>query len=247
MLVGPRRPRASARGRRGTACGWAARRDRRAWPGDGRSRGAVPSAGRSSPGSPTPRRRARTSPPSSVGVSPLRQPTVATPRKALSAISGTATTLVVPIPSSSRRRNGLHEALRMIRGSRSPSMPTSSGTIFRLQRGGLQASGACPRTARPRNVTASVPVVASHSKMPALLQPTMRGSASLTMSLTAAASVAAESSWASASSAPRRARALPPAPSSSARIRSRAGGALRVGREHRRLVAHRPAAGVERG
>jgi len=40
--------------------------------------------------------------------------------------------------------------------------------------------------------------------MPALLHPTMRGSASLTMSLTAAASVAAESSCASVSSAPAR-------------------------------------------
>jgi hypothetical protein len=37
--------------------------------------------------------------------------------------------------------------------------------------------------------------------MPALVQPTMRGRAALTMALTVAASVAAESSWASSSSA----------------------------------------------
>ena len=140
----------------------------------------------------------------------------------MSASSGTATTSTVPTPRSSSWSAGLLVALVMIRGSRSVSMPTSSGTSS--ARSIVVRRSSVPSSVSPTDeCDCSDPLAESHMRIPALVQPTMRGSASLTTAVTAAESVAAESSWARASSAS--ARTASWRASSSAMIRSSAAAA----------------------
>ena len=82
-------------------------------------------------------------------------------------------------------------------------MPTSSGTSS--ARSIVVWRRSVPSAVSPTDEwVCSDPLAASHIRMLALVQPTMRGRASLTTAVTAAESVAPESSWARASRAPAR-------------------------------------------
>ncbi len=118
---------------------------------------AGPSAVPSTAWSPTPRRRARTSPSSWLGASPPAQPAVATPRNVVPASRGTATTSAVPMAVQQAGAGpGCSSRCWRNRGSRSVSMPTSSG--MSSARSAVARSRSVPLVGQPdRGVRAQRP------------------------------------------------------------------------------------------